>query len=83
MLAFSSNVKQITDFVNNVASTGGGDLPEAYELVLRDAQKLNWRLRAAKALVMVRSMPCIPPLAIRHYLNLLDHLPRSAMCPTV
>lgn len=54
MLDFCTDVKQITKFVNGVKCTGGGDLPEAYELALRDAQKLKWRLRSAKALVMVR-----------------------------
>lgn len=53
VLDFSSDVNAIVKFVKSVEGSGGGDLPEAYELVLRDAQKLKWRARSAKALVMV------------------------------
>ncbi len=32
--------------------TGGGDLPECYELVLHEAQKLNWSLNSKKIFVL-------------------------------
>jgi len=53
VLDLSQDVKSICNFVNTVSSTGGGDAPEAYELVLRDAQKLSWTQGYSKALVMI------------------------------
>lgn len=35
---FSKDKKELLTFVKEVGQTGGGDAPEAYELVLRDAQ---------------------------------------------
>jgi len=52
-LDLSQNVTAICKFVNGASSTGGGDAPEAYELVLRDAQKLSWTPNYSKALVMI------------------------------
>jgi len=44
---------RITDFVERVPSTGGGDAPECYELVLHEAQDLSWRPDAKRVLVMI------------------------------
>lgn len=50
---FTSDKKKIIDFVTNVGSTGGGDAPEAYEYVLREAQKLSWDSETCRSLVMI------------------------------
>lgn len=50
---FTTDKKKIIDFVTNVGSTGGGDAPEAYEYVLREAQKLSWDSESCRALVMI------------------------------
>ncbi|MEO1271521.1 MAG: hypothetical protein AAFX99_25795, partial [Myxococcota bacterium] len=43
----------IAKFVRNVGSTGGGDAPECYELVLYESRSLAWRAGATRALVMI------------------------------
>lgn len=50
---FTSDKAKIIDFVTKVGSTGGGDAPEAYEYVLREAQKLSWDSEKCRALVMI------------------------------
>ena len=50
---FTSEKKKIEDFITNIGSTGGGDAPEAYEYVLREAQKLAWDSESCRALVMI------------------------------
>ncbi|XP_067678221.1 uncharacterized protein [Haliotis asinina] len=51
---FSTNVKELCDFVNNVSSTGGGDSDECYELVLRQVgEELSWTPGSNRALVMI------------------------------
>ncbi len=40
-------------FVEQVGPTGGGDLPEAYEHVLREARGLQWRPEATRVLVVI------------------------------
>jgi hypothetical protein len=39
--------------VRNTGSTGGGDMPECYELVLREAQSQNWTADSKKVLVVI------------------------------
>jgi hypothetical protein len=54
IMDFSTNVDQIVNFVNNVGPTYGGDAPECYELVLREARtKLNWQSGRSKVIVMI------------------------------
>jgi len=53
ILDLSQDANAICNFVNTVGSTGGGDAPEAYELVLREAKKLSWTKDCSKALVMI------------------------------
>lgn len=43
----------ICNFVQNVEPTGGGDVPECYELVLHEAQSLSWSNSASKSLVLI------------------------------
>lgn len=52
-LDFSTDVKALTSFVKEVGKTGGGDAPEAYELVLRDALSLSWDAQHSKALIVI------------------------------
>lgn len=44
----------LIDFIKNVEATYGGDAPECYELVLREARtELNWKSGRSKVLVMI------------------------------
>lgn len=52
-LDLTSDINALTYFVNNVERTGGGDAPECYELVLREAQSFNWSDDARKLLVVI------------------------------
>lgn len=47
------DVEALCRFVADVGPTGGGDLPEAYEHVLREARGLQWRAGAARVLVVI------------------------------
>lgn len=49
----SDNLDALVRFVETVRPTGGGDAPECYELVLRQAQGFGWRADAQKVLVMI------------------------------
>ena len=44
---------KIINFITTVPNTGGGDMPEAYEYVLREVQKFSWRPEAKKIVVMI------------------------------
>lgn len=46
---FSNDADQLCQFVGAVKETGGGDEPECYELVLRDAQSLGWTFATSSA----------------------------------
>lgn len=49
----STNQRTLCEFVRDVPSTGGGDAPEAYELVLNRARDFNWAEGRSRALVMI------------------------------
>lgn len=49
----SNKPEPIIKFVEKVKATGGGDYPEAYELVLHEARDLKWSPHAKKILVMI------------------------------
>jgi hypothetical protein len=49
----SDDTAAICHFVENVEQTGGGDAPECYELVMREARDLSWTAGANKALVLI------------------------------
>ncbi len=49
----SDNEDAICNFVQTVGQTGGGDAPECYELVLKEAQSFAWTPEATKALVLI------------------------------
>lgn len=53
-LDLTTDLYSLTQFARNVSRTGGGDAPEAYELVLHEAQtKYNWSINARKILVLI------------------------------
>ncbi|HEY1351118.1 MAG TPA: vWA domain-containing protein [Ktedonobacteraceae bacterium] len=52
-LDLTQDTLSITNFVEHTPSTGGGDAPECYELVLNEAQELSWRPEARRVLVMI------------------------------
>ena len=51
--ALSDNEAAICKFVQEVGPTGGGDLPECYELVLHEAQDMAWLPHTKKSLVLI------------------------------
>ncbi|MFO0880542.1 MAG: WGR domain-containing protein [Gemmataceae bacterium] len=52
-LKLTDDVNAICKFVETVQATGGGDAPECYELVLREAQEHPWTAEATKSLVLI------------------------------
>jgi len=52
-LDFSTDASKLSAFAQSVAKTGGGDAPEAYELVLREVLELSWDPDHSKALVVI------------------------------
>lgn len=50
---FSTDLKELCNWVKNVESTGGGDSDECYELVLYEVQSLSWTPGSQRALVMI------------------------------
>lgn len=52
-LPITDNQKEICNFIRTVPNTGGGDLPECYELVLHESRSYNWKGGAQKVLVMI------------------------------
>jgi hypothetical protein len=49
----TDDIATIVDFVKTVPATGGGDAPEAYELVLHKVRSMNWRAGKSKVLVLL------------------------------
>jgi hypothetical protein len=57
-LDFTSDQDAIVSFVQNAPSTGGGDYPECYELVLRTVKSFSWRADAKmKSVVVIGDAP--------------------------
>ena len=52
-LDFTDDVSEISKFVRTVEPTDGGDLPECYELVLREIRSLSWRTNSTKLVVLI------------------------------
>ena len=50
---FTNDVNTLTQFLNDVSGTGGGDWEECYELVLNYARTLNWTPGTQRSLVMI------------------------------
>ncbi|XP_046552416.1 uncharacterized protein LOC124262038 [Haliotis rubra] len=52
-LDFTDNVMELCNFVNESEGTGGGDVEECYELVLRLVSGLAWKGDSQKVLIMI------------------------------
>ena len=53
-LDLTNDLYSLTQFTRTVGRTGGGDAPEAYELVIKEAQTVyNWSLNARKIFVLI------------------------------
>ena len=50
---FSKDIYHLSQFVRDIKNTNGGDSPECYELVLREAQDLDWSHNATKVFVLI------------------------------
>lgn len=51
---FGASLPELCDFVKNVGSTGGGDGPECYELVMQRAREvLSWSPGSKRILIMI------------------------------
>jgi len=58
ILDFTTDQEVIKQFIDKTPSTGGGDYPECYELVLRTVKTLSWRTDAQmKSLVLIGDAP--------------------------
>jgi hypothetical protein len=68
-LDLTSDVNAICKFVENVGQTGGGDAPECYELVLREAQSLSWTPNSSKAVVLIGDDVPHPPAYTHRKIN--------------
>lgn len=53
LLDLTDNRDAICRFIRVAPSTGGGDIPECYELVLHRARSLSWTSGKSKALVLI------------------------------
>lgn len=64
----TDNVTELTNFVKTVSSTGGGDFPECYELVLHEAHSMMaWREGSKRVLSVIGDAPPHEPNAGRGY----------------
>lgn len=52
-LDLTNDMSKVVQFVENCGQTGGGDAPECYELVLREAQELAWTAGSNHSLVLI------------------------------
>jgi len=53
ILDLTDDANAVVRFVDRVGQTGGGDAPECYELVLREAQSLSWTVGYQRAFVLI------------------------------
>lgn len=62
IMDFTCDGNKLSEFVQNVSSTGGGDWEECYELVLHEARtKLSWTPGTQRSLVMIGDAIPHPP----------------------
>lgn len=52
---------KVTQFVEKVEATGGGDAPECYELVLHEARSLSWKSGRSKIVCLIGDDVPHPP----------------------
>lgn len=60
-LDLSHDEDKVTQFVEKVEATGGGDAPECYELVLHESRSLSWKSGRSKVLCMIGDDVPHPP----------------------
>lgn len=60
-LPITDDQKAICNFIRTVPNTGGGDMPECYELVLHEARSYNWKSGGHKVLVLIGDDVPHPP----------------------
>lgn len=53
----TANIRSIRAILSEQEANGGGDMPEAVDRALRDADGMQWRPNAAKALLLVADAP--------------------------
>jgi hypothetical protein len=53
VLKLTDDQAEIYKFIKNVPNTSGGDAPECYELVLKEAQNMGWSDAPGKILVII------------------------------
>jgi len=53
MVDLTTDRNKIITFIKEVGNTSGGDYEEAYEYVLREAQKMSWKSDTMRSIVMI------------------------------
>ncbi|MEI8274193.1 MAG: vWA domain-containing protein [Paludibacter sp.] len=57
VLNLTNDTQLIKNFISEIYTTGNDDIPEAVEVALSDATKLNWRIISKKAVIVVGDAP--------------------------
>lgn len=52
-LDLTDNEAKVIEFINNAPATGGGDLPEAYEVALNESRSMGWTAGKSKVVVLI------------------------------
>lgn len=52
-LDLTDNLADVVSFVSETTGTGGGDIPECYELALRHARDMSWREGSRRVFVVI------------------------------
>lgn len=73
-LALTADPNAVSYFIKNVEATYGGDAPECYELVLHEAQSLQWRPDSKRLLVIIGDDVPHPPAHNPKRLNWRDEV---------
>ncbi|APU89026.1 conserved hypothetical protein [Virus Rctr197k] len=60
-LDLTHDEKKVSDFVEKVEPTGGGDSPECYELVLHEARSFSWKSGRSKVICLIGDDVPHPP----------------------
>lgn len=77
-LGLTADKKKLTHFVETVEATGGGDAPECYELVLREAQSMAWKAGTRRCLVLIGDDVPHPPADTPDKIDWRDELDKLA-----
>lgn len=52
-LDLTDDEQKVVDFINSAPATGGGDLPEAYEVALNESRSMGWTAGKSKVVVLI------------------------------